>query len=120
LLHRAARRFAGPGTSLLLTASFVTTPLVQLVTGSLFIENTLDAMILGVMTALWDRRSAWVIALLAGTALSVKVGAMSFLFLALPFLLSVVRVRWKQALAAVALFLLTALPPYAIAWHKTS
>ena len=50
----------------------MTTPLVQLVTGLLFIENTLVAMILGVMLAIWDRKPAYVVAALAGTALSIK------------------------------------------------
>lgn len=119
LLYSAVRRFVQPSFAFLLAASFVTTPLVQLVTGSLFIENTLVAMLLGVMLAVWDRKPAYVVAALAGTALSIKLAALSFLVLALPFAFSQVRRHWKTGVLATGLFLVAGLPPYARAWWKT-
>ena len=53
LLHAAVRRWVSPGVAWLLVALFATTPMVQLVTGSLFVENLLAAFLLGMMTALW-------------------------------------------------------------------
>jgi hypothetical protein len=123
LLYRALR-----STSIFLPALFATTPLVQLVTGSLFVENTLAAMILGAISAIWafgeTRRTGFLYAaaILSGTALAVKLGALSFLLFALPFLIwEVARLRPPVAACALAvlLFLVAGLPPYAVAWWKT-
>jgi hypothetical protein len=106
LLYRALR-----STSIFLPALFATTPLVQLVTGSLFVENTLAAMILGAISAIWafgeTRRTGFLYAaaILGGTALSVKLGALSFLLFALPFLIwEVARLRPPVAACALACF----------------
>jgi hypothetical protein len=123
LLYRALR-----STSIFLPALFATTPLVQLVTGSLFVENTLAAMVLGAVSAIWafgeTRRIGFLYAaaILGGTALSVKLGALSFLLFALPFLLwEVAKLRRPVAACALAVlpFLVAGLPPYAVAWWKT-
>jgi glycosyltransferase involved in cell wall biosynthesis len=133
LLYFAARRSVGQAAGFLLAALFATTPLVYLATGSLFVENTLAAMVLGCMTAIWrfgesgEKRFLYLAALLGGTALATKFGAAAFLAMALPFAAWEVRRHWKvlggkpvaACMLAAGLFLLTALPMYAIAWWKT-
>jgi len=130
LLYTAVRRWVTRATALLLVALFATSPLVQLVTGSLFVENLLAAMLLGMLTAVWrlgetgDRKFLYAGAVLAGTALTVKLSALPFLVLAIPFAALEARRHWKrtgavQCLVALLLLLATALPTYAIAWRKT-
>jgi len=123
LLYRALR-----STSIFLPALFATTPLVQLVTGSLFVEDTMATMVLGTVSAIWafgeTRRTGFLYAaaILGGTALSVKLGALSFLLFALPFLIwEIAKLRPPVAACALALFLflIAGLPPYAVAWWKT-
>jgi hypothetical protein len=129
LLHAAVRRWVSPGVAWLLVTLFATTPMVQLVTGSLFVENLLAAFLLGMMTALWrfgesgERRSLYLAAAFGGTAMAIKFGAGALLAPALVCAAVQVwrpqkqtRARW--GLAAV-LLLLAAAPPYAIAWIKT-
>ena len=68
LLHAAVRRSVSPALAWLLVALFATTPIVQLVTGSLLVENLQAALLLGMMTALWrfgasgERRSLYLAA----------------------------------------------------------
>jgi glycosyltransferase involved in cell wall biosynthesis len=125
LLYRAARRWLGPGVSLLLAASFAATPIVQLVTGSLFVENVLAAMVLGFMTAIWlfedsgQRRYFYLAMVLGGTALAIKLGALAFVALAAPFAFAPVRKHWKICALGAGLLLVAAAPPYAIAYIKT-
>ncbi|MCX6628775.1 MAG: hypothetical protein NTW28_14235, partial [Candidatus Solibacter sp.] len=127
LLRAAVRRWAAA--AWLLVALFATTPMVQLVTGSLFVENLLTALLLGMMTALWhfgesgERRFLYLAAALGGTAMATKFGAIGFL---LPALVCAAVEVWrhrKQSGArwglALGLLLLTAAPPYGIAWLKT-
>jgi glycosyltransferase involved in cell wall biosynthesis/4-amino-4-deoxy-L-arabinose transferase-like glycosyltransferase len=133
LLYYAVRRWVSPSTGFLILALFAATPMVQLVTGELFVENLVAAMVLGMMTALWrfgedgEKRFLYLAAVLAGTAIATKVGGLAFLAVALPFAVVEVRRHWKSlgakpaAACAVALLLLllTALPTYAIAYGKT-
>ena len=133
LLYCAVRRWVTPSIGFLILALFATTPMVQLVTGELFVENLVAAMVLGMMTAIWrfgedgDRRFLYLAAVLAGTAIATKVGGLAFLALALPFAVVEARRQWKRLGAkpaaacavAVLLLLLTALPTYAIAYAKT-
>src|ERR1017187_52378 len=78
LLHSAVRRSVSPGVGWLLVTLFATTPMVQLVTGSLFVENLLTALLLGMMTAVWrfgesgERRFLYLAAALGGTAMATK------------------------------------------------
>jgi 4-amino-4-deoxy-L-arabinose transferase-like glycosyltransferase len=129
LLYTALRRFVSPAVAVLLLALLATTPLVQLVTGSLFVENLQAALILGMMTALWrfadsaERPFLYLAAVLGGTAMATKFGAIAFL---LPALLcaAVEAFRHRQRLGprwalAPALLLLAAAPPYTIAWVTT-
>ncbi len=130
LLYAAVRRWLPRAAALLLVALFAASPLVQLVTGSLFVENLLAALLLAMLTAVWrfgdtgNRRFLYAAALLAGAALTTKLAALPFVALTLPFAALEVRRQWKRigpapCLLALLLLLATALPTYAIAWLKT-
>jgi len=133
LLYCAVRRWVSPSIGFLILALFAATPMVQLVTGELFVENLVAAMVLGMMTALWRfgengaKRFLYLAAVLAGTAIATKVGGLAFLAVVIPFAVVEVRRHWKSlgakpaavCAAAVLLVLLTALPTYAIAYGKT-
>ena len=133
LLYCAMRRWVSRATAFLLMALFATTPMVQLVTGSLFVENFLAAMVLGMMAALWrfgdggEKRYLYLAAALGGTALAAKFGALAFVAIGLPFAIREIARNWKSLgrrpalvcfLAGVVL-LSTALPTYGIAYVKT-
>src|SRR5580658_3211293 len=132
-LYRAARRFVSPAIAFLLMALFASTSLVQLVTGSMFVENFLAAMVVGMALAIWQfgdtgkRRYLYAAAILGGTALAIKFGGLAFVAVALPVAAIEVRRQWermgsKPALSsgiAVALLLAATLPTYAIAWRMT-
>jgi hypothetical protein len=106
---------------------------VQLVTGSLFIENFLAAMVVGMAVAIWQlgdtgqRRFLYAAAVLGGTALATKIGGMAYVAVALPVAAIEVRRQWERlgsrpALSsgiAAALLLAAALPTYAISWWMT-
>jgi GtrA-like protein/dolichyl-phosphate-mannose-protein mannosyltransferase len=129
LLHLAVRRWVSPGLAWLLVALFATTPMVQLVTGSLFVENLLAAFVLGMMIALWrfaesgKSRFLCLAAVLGGTAMATKFGAIAILVPALACAaVEVWRRRKKTGIRwgiALGLMLVAAAPPYAIAWFKT-
>ncbi len=133
LLYGAARRWLTPAGAWLLAAAFAATPLVQDVTGTLFVENFVAAMILGVMAGIWrfgetrERRYLYLAAALAGTAVATKVGSFAFLAFALPFAIAEIVRHWKElgrrpwAVCAGALLILVAAgaPTYVIAWQKT-
>ena len=133
LLYCAVRRWVTRTAAFLILALFAATPLVYLVTGSLFVENFIAAMVFGMMTALWrfgesgEKRFLYLAAMLGGTALAIKFGALAFVGIALPIAAMEVRRHWRslgpKPLAAPALacavFLLTALPTYAIAYWRT-
>ena len=133
LIYQGARRWVTPAAAWLLAASFAATPVVQLVTGSLFVENFLAALILGVLTAIWrfgdtgERRYLFLAMALAGTAITTKLGSIAFLVFALPFLAAETARHWKKlgrrplvtCGLSVALLLALALPTYVIAWEKT-
>ena len=128
LLYAAVRRWVSPAVAWLLVTLFATTPMVQLVTGSLFVENLLAALVLGMMIALWrfgeagERRLLYVAATLGGTAMATKFGAIAIL---LPALACAAVEVWRRKQSGVrwaiafGLMLLAAAPPYAIAWVKT-
>ena len=133
LLYRAARRFVSPAIAFVILALFGSSSLVQLVTGSLFIENFLAAMIVGMAAAIWrfgdtgQRRYLYTAAVLGGTALATKIGGAAYVAAALPVAAIEVRRQWERlgsrpALAsgiAAALLLAAALPTYAISWWLT-
>jgi glycosyltransferase involved in cell wall biosynthesis len=133
LIYQGARRWVTPGAAWLLAASFVATPVVQLVTGSLFVENFLAAMVLGVLTAVWlfgdtgDRRYLFLAVVMAGTAVTTKLGSIAFLLFILFFAAVEVKRQWRKlgrrpaltCALAVVLLLALSLPTYVIAWEKT-
>jgi glycosyltransferase involved in cell wall biosynthesis len=133
LLYRAVRRFVSPAIGFVILALFASSSLVQLVTGSLFIENFLAAMIVGMAMAIWQfgdtgqKRYLYAAAVLGGTALATKIGGMAYVAVALPVAAIEVRRQWgrlrpRPALSsgiAAALLLAAALPAYAISWWMT-
>jgi glycosyltransferase involved in cell wall biosynthesis len=129
MLVTALRRWVSPGIAWLLATLFASTPMVQLVTGSLFVENLLSAMIFGAMLSLWnfgesgERRFLYTAATLGGTAMAIKFGAIAFVVPGVVYAAVEVR-RFRREigsawLPALALLLIAAAPPYAMAWFKT-
>jgi Dolichyl-phosphate-mannose-protein mannosyltransferase len=127
LIVRAARRWVSPAQSWLITALFASTPLVLLVTGSLFVENVWAAMILAATLALLryleSGKSLDLIltGILVGAAMAVKVIAGG---LAVPIVLVAAvtafrKRQWRTALMAGTLLALFAAPPYVYAFAKT-
>jgi len=114
LLHGVMRRRVPRAPALLLSAAFAASPLAQLVTGELFVENFQAALLFGMAIVLWHERPLWPAAALAGTALATKVGSLAFIVVALPLAVR----RPRRALAAL-IFLSAAAPPYVIAWRVT-
>ena len=133
LLFLTCRRFLERSPALWITALFLTTPLVQLVTGSLFIENILTAILFGGAASLWcfeetaDKRLLFAAVLLFGTALHMKFGSLAF---AVPGLCLLVIQIWRKrrelsphplltCSMLVATFLVSASHPYLMAEWKT-
>jgi hypothetical protein len=124
LLFQEARRVASRAVALLMTALFLSTPLVQLVTGSLFVENFVAAMCLAGVIALWRYRETTsaryllLMGALLGTAISLKLAAFAIVLLALPFLIGAMP-RPRLALAAAAVLIAIGCVPYATAWWRS-
>ncbi|MGA3024234.1 MAG: glycosyltransferase [Bryobacteraceae bacterium] len=133
LLFRAARQFVSAAVATLLTALFMSTPLVQLVTGSMFVENFVAAMTLAGVAALWrfhETRSArylFLTALLLGASVALKLGALPLVLFALPFLGTAIAKAWRRmgpgapwlVPLAVLILLAVAAVPYANAWVRS-
>jgi hypothetical protein len=113
---------------LLACALFTAGPLVQVVTGSLFIENTLAALLIASAGAFWlygesgDGRLWAVGCLLLGAALSCKAGALAFL----PGMAALAArglwkhpARWQVWMAWAACGAAIGAYIYALAWIKT-
>jgi len=120
LVFRLSRRVLPAAPALLSAALFASSPMVQLVTGSLFIENYWAAMLMGAVTAMvryeenGERRDALTAAVLLGAALAAKYGTLAYL--APTLILLGLELRRRRALrlfaAIVALILLFGAPPY--------
>jgi hypothetical protein len=133
LLYANLRRYVSSAVSLLLATLFATTPLVQALTGSIMVDNMLAVMLLGSLSALWrfgetGRRGFLFAAMfMGGAAVSIKLGALSFLAIAMPCLVVEIVRNWKAlrpraagvCVLALMAFLLTGAPAYGIAWWKT-
>jgi hypothetical protein len=133
LLYCAVRRWVAPAMAFLLAACFAATPLVALVTGSLFVENQQAALLLGSLVALWRfaetsaRKYLYLGAIFGGTALATKLTSLWFVVCVLPFAVWVIGRKFARssapnalaAVAAVGLLLSFAAPPYVIAFWKT-
>lgn len=132
LVAAVIRRWLSLGAALLLTALFAATPMVQLVTGSLFVENTWALLSFGALIALdaytagQGPRFLYLAAVLLGAAIATKAIALAFVP---PFTLIFAWALWKhrpsmqqaaRQAGFTALWLLVfALPPYWIALAKT-
>jgi hypothetical protein len=124
LIASAARRYAfqrvSPPMAWLIAALFASTPLVQLVTGSLFVENVWAAMILAATLALL-RSDVVTAAVFVGSALAVKViaGAFAVPIAIIAFAVVLRKRQWTRAMATAAFLILFAAPPYIYAYAKT-
>lgn len=127
LIVQTARRWLTPARSLLAAALFVSTPVVQLVTGSLFVENLWAVMILGASAAVLryaDKDQAsevYIAGALLGTALAVKMIAALFL---VPAALAagwfaLQKKRLPILIPAAALAVIAAAPPYLYAFLRS-
>ncbi|HET8550026.1 MAG TPA: hypothetical protein VFL57_18580, partial [Bryobacteraceae bacterium] len=96
-------------------ALFISSPLVQLVTGSLFIENVWTLFVVAGIVGIAQGR-LYTAAVLLGAAASCKFGALAFVVPALVVL--AIRTP-KRALATAGIAILFAMPPYANAYLKT-
>lgn len=115
LVARGAWRWtSGPG-GYLAAALFVSTPLAQLVTGSLFVENVWAAFIAGATLAVLEGGSLTV-AVLAGAAVGVKLIAAAF---GLPLMLALLAKDRADAWRPLLLAALVAVPPYVFAYAKS-
>jgi hypothetical protein len=116
LLVRVARRWTSPVGAYLCAALFASTPLVQLVTGSLFVENVWCALVLGAVVVVLDEEDLRVAGILIGAAVAVKLIAVAF---AIPIAgWALVRTR-RGLVAAACAALLLGLPPYLFAFAKS-
>jgi hypothetical protein len=123
LVIRIARRWVSLEQAMMAAALFVSTPIVQLVTGSLFIENAWTALLLGAVLALLrylddsNPGQLAIIGVLLGAALSSKLIAAAFVLpiAAIAGAVALWRGQGRKALLAAALLLLIGLPPYAYA-----
>jgi len=136
LLVRILRRWAPDWAAWLAVGIFVSTPLVQLVTTNLMIENPQTGFLLAAFAAYLDARkdraengearaaeddgarsvAALIAGLLAGAALASKFGSFA---IALPIVVMVAVAVPRRAWAVAALFLALGLPPYVNAWART-
>ncbi|MGD0002036.1 MAG: hypothetical protein ABSE21_18215 [Bryobacteraceae bacterium] len=136
LLVHIIRRWAPAWSAWLAAGIFVSSPLVEFVTTSLFIENAQSGFLLAAFAALLgagrnpqpetadpaaepaaSRHGYLLLAgLLAGAAVASKLPT---LVLALPIVALAAVTVPRRALAVVALFLVIGLPPYVNAWART-
>ncbi len=133
LLFCAVRRWLAPGPALLMVALFAASPIVQLETGHLFVENLWMAALLGAVIALWRYRESGrsaclcLTGVLAGAGMAIKVGAVAFVAPLGVFAAAELYRRRKLGergllrvgLLGLACFLALASPAYLTAYLKT-
>ena len=131
LLGSTIRRWLSLAPALFLTALFAATPLVQLVTGSLFVENLWALLCFGALIALdryrgcEDPRYLYLAFALLGAAGATKFGALAFLAPAVLLALWISlrnpspAARWRQVAVACLCFAAFAAPPYVSAYVQT-
>lgn len=110
LVFELLRERLEAGRALLLTAIFASTPLVQLATGSLLVENPWALFLAGGLYCAWQRESRGA-AMLLGSACAAKFGSWLpavAILLFLPF-----------SRSTIAWFLAFSAPPYLTAWFRT-
>ncbi len=121
MVYKGSQRWLTPAKAALAAALFASTPLVQLVTGSLFVENVWASLIVGACLALL---SGEVVAagILLGAAMSTKVGTAAFLLPAAvlgAIALKKTEHRLRTTAAACACMAVIAAPPFVYAYAKT-
>jgi len=130
LLFGVARRWVSNATAALVVFLFLSTPIVQLVTGSLLVENFVAAMSLGAAVALWKfqekgtSRLLMLAAFLLGTSVAMKLEAVAVAVVILPFFIATM---WRQRgqferkvlVGAVAVLVVSAGVPYATAYVRS-
>jgi glycosyltransferase involved in cell wall biosynthesis len=128
LLYFTCRRFLPRAAAFLLAGLFLSTPLVQLVTGSMFVDNLWAAFIFGAVLAIERFRETgvprWLYAagVLFGAALATKFGTLAFLAPAAAFAaweLADRKGTARPAAIAAGLFLLVGLPVFVVSYVKT-
>lgn len=133
LLYDSARVWISDSVALLLTTLFISAPLVQLVTGSMMVDNFAAALLLGAGVALWrfhdqpSVRTLLLSAWLMGSAVGWKLGSVAVAAAWLPCLCIAMAQRWRSlgahpllaCLAAAAVLLIPAALPYAHAYAQT-
>lgn len=118
LVYRMSLRWLSESKAALVTALFASTPLVSLVTGSLFVENVWAVFIAGAAVALTEGQIA-IGAMLMGAAFATKVGTSAYLLPAVIVAAMQLKRRWRLAAGSAGLLILFAAPPYWNAWRKT-
>ena len=125
-VYSLARRWLESAGALLVVALFLSTPLAYLVTGSMFVENAWTLFLVAAVAAVerWietgGRPWLWVAAALAGSAVAGKFGALGcVLALAVGVLMALGGKKRGGLLAAAAVFVLFAAPPYLQALVRT-
>jgi len=132
LVYAASRPFAGRGAAFLFAGLFASTPLVQLVTGSLMVENLQAAYLTGAVIAAacffekGRKLHLYTASVLTGAALATKFGSSA---LALPLLAFLTWAAWRNRwrlpcmrrhlAAACGLALAIGAVPYIVAFVKT-
>ena len=133
LIYVQSRVWVSPPTAFLTIALFVSGSMVQLVTGSMLVENFIAAMALGSAAALWrfheepSARRLLLCSFLIGTGIGWKIGAVAIAVVLLPYLITTARRKWRRlgarpaltALAGLGLFLLPASLPYVKAYAQS-
>jgi hypothetical protein len=133
LIYRQASVWLSPAVASLAAAVFVSGSMVQLVTGSMLVENFIAAMALGSAVALWrfhdepSGRRLLLSSFLLGCAVGWKIGAVTIAVTVLAYLITTAirrrrllraRPAWI-ALAAVGVFVGPASLPYAKAYVQS-
>jgi hypothetical protein len=128
LLYWTIRRWLSHTTAYLILALFASLPLVQLITGSLLVENIWASLLIGSALALLRYQESRNLRLfllacgLLGTGLATKFGSMAFVAAVLGFLVWSYFQQQKPrryGLAGFGLFLICAIQPYATAYAKS-
>jgi hypothetical protein len=118
MVYRIAQRWLAEPMAALAAALFASTPLAELVTGSLFVENVWAVFIAGAAVAIVESDLAGA-GLLLGAALATKIGTSAYL---LPMAIAGafhLKKHGRAAIAGMALLVVFASPPYVSAWMKT-
>ena len=120
MIRQTARCWVPETKATLAAALFASTPLVQLVTGSLFVENVWAAVILGGLLTLVEGELVWA-GVLLGTGLAIKFGTAAYLAPAVVVgaLIAIRQKKAPQAGLALVLLVVFAAPTYVTAWRKT-